>query len=86
MTPVQIRRGTMDADIAAEMERDDYLVSRFVRDGDVVVDIGAYNGSFAAFVKRHAPAARLVSVEPMPSNFEALRANVGSDVALASGP
>jgi FkbM family methyltransferase len=72
----------MDADVAAEMEHDDYRASRFVRDGDVVIDVGAYNGAFAAFVKRHAPGARLVSVEPMPSNFEALRANVGDDVTV----
>jgi FkbM family methyltransferase len=66
----------MDGDIINEMQRDIYHVAGYVRDGDFVLDVGAYIGAFALHVKRMCPGARVLCLEPMPENFAALRANV----------
>jgi FkbM family methyltransferase len=47
-----------------------------VRAGDLVVDIGAHIGLFAAAAARSAPRVRLVAVEPYPENFSLLTANL----------
>jgi 31-O-methyltransferase len=49
-----------------------------VRDGDVVVDVGANIGLFALDVAARAPGARIVAFEPMPAVFEALTANAAT--------
>jgi amino acid adenylation domain-containing protein/FkbM family methyltransferase len=46
-----------------------------VADGDVVVDVGANIGMFAAQVALRAPSARIVAIEPARSAFETLRRN-----------
>jgi FkbM family methyltransferase len=73
---MDLRPGTMDADIVAEMEADDYHARDYVRPGDVVVDVGANVGAFARFVHAGCPEARIVCFEPMPENFAALERNV----------
>jgi natural product biosynthesis luciferase-like monooxygenase protein/FkbM family methyltransferase len=45
-------------------------------DGDVIFDVGANIGLFTLFARRKCPAARIYSFEPLPPNFELLRANV----------
>jgi FkbM family methyltransferase len=72
----------MDADVLSEIQRDDYRVREIVRDGDVVVDVGAYVGYFARFVLDTAPGAHVISLEPMPSNNAALVDNVGDEVTV----
>ncbi|MFL6335978.1 MAG: amino acid adenylation domain-containing protein [Pyrinomonadaceae bacterium] len=47
-----------------------------IKDGDCVLDVGANIGLFTLFVKQHARGARVYAFEPLPPNFEALRANV----------
>jgi len=74
---IQIRPGTMDADVVSEMRRDEYHVADYVRDGDLVIDVGAYIGAFALHVKQICPGARVLCLEPMPSNFAALQENMG---------
>ena len=82
MMQLHMRAGTMDADVIAEMQRDPYHVTEFVQDGDVVLDVGAYIGAFALFVKERCPTARVISLEPMPSNFAALKENAGNQVTV----
>jgi len=45
-------------------------------DGDVIFDVGANIGLFTLFARRKCPAAKIYSFEPLPPNFELLRANV----------
>ena len=78
---IEPRPGTMDAAVLAEAPNDEYHAADYVHNGDVVLDVGAYIGSFIAHVKRVAPDARIIALEPMPSNFERLRENVG-DLAV----
>jgi FkbM family methyltransferase len=47
-----------------------------LEDGDVVFDVGANIGLFTLFARRKCPAAQIYSFEPLPPNFELLRANV----------
>jgi FkbM family methyltransferase len=90
---IEPRPGTMDAAVLAEAPNDEYHAADYVRDGDCVLDVGAYIGSFVAHVKDIAPGARVIALEPMPSNHERLRENVADlavleQIALAerSGP
>jgi natural product biosynthesis luciferase-like monooxygenase protein/FkbM family methyltransferase len=45
-------------------------------DGAVVFDVGANIGLFTLFVNRKCPTAQIYAFEPLPPNFELLRANV----------
>lgn len=72
-----IRPGTMDTFVFREMAADVYRAREYVRSGDVVLDIGANVGAFALHVKSHIPGAVVICVEPIPSNCEVLRKNVG---------
>ena len=47
-----------------------------LKDGDVVFDVGANIGLFTLFVNRMCPTAQIYAFEPLPPNFELLRANV----------
>ncbi len=51
MTTITPRNGTMDTDIINEMERDVYGITPYLRPNDIVIDIGAYIGAFAMYVK-----------------------------------
>jgi FkbM family methyltransferase len=44
--------------------------------GDVVFDVGANIGLFTLFARRECPTAQIYSFEPLPPNFDLLRANV----------
>jgi natural product biosynthesis luciferase-like monooxygenase protein/FkbM family methyltransferase len=46
-----------------------------LKDGDVVFDVGANIGLFTLFVNRMCPTAQIYAFEPLPPNFELLRAN-----------
>lgn len=71
------RANSLDALVAEKMERDVYHVRRYLRDADWVLDIGANIGAFCLFVKEAYPGVNVVCVEPMPSNLEVLRENIG---------
>ena len=45
-------------------------------DGAVVFDVGANIGLFTLFANRKCPTAQIYAFEPLPPNFELLRANV----------
>lgn len=76
---MKTRLGTMDEYVVKEMQRDPYHVRGIVKDGDVVLDCGANIGAFASFVLSIAPNAKLICVEPMPSNAEACRVNLAKE-------
>jgi FkbM family methyltransferase len=79
---VVIRPGTMDTFVFQEMAEDVYRALEYVRPGDVVLDIGANVGAFALHVKSHVPGATVICVEPIPSNCEVLRKNVGNQAVV----
>lgn len=81
---VYIRPGTMDDNIVREIRQNQYHVKEYVRSGDVIVDIGAYIGAFALYVKECCPEALVFAVEPMPDNFAALLRNTAGVEGIAS--
>lgn len=87
------RPNTMDAAIVEEQESDIYSISKYIKNGDTVFDIGANIGAFAVYVHSLFPDSTIVCVEPMKDNFGILVKNVKSfakveQVALAdrNGP
>lgn len=44
-----------------------------------IVDIGAHIGCFTLFAASHSPTARIISLEPEPSNFSMLQRNIESN-------
>lgn len=59
-------------------ENDAYSVTHLPLPSEIVVDVGAHIGCFAARWRRRNPAARILCVEACPENLAALRANVGA--------
>ncbi|GAG86703.1 unnamed protein product, partial [marine sediment metagenome] len=60
-----------------------YEASRAVKEGDIVIDVGAEVGTFslkAAYQK----AAKIIAIEPHPDNFEMLNRNIESNPLLCS--
>ncbi|HEY6339555.1 MAG TPA: FkbM family methyltransferase [Candidatus Sulfotelmatobacter sp.] len=51
-------------------------VYRVNRSDMVILDVGANIGLFTLYAARHAPAAKIVAVEPFPSTFERLQQTV----------
>lgn len=70
--------GSGSADIiAGELLDDCYSLDRIdFAPGDVVLDVGAHVGLFAAYVGLRYPDVLVHSFEPFPDNFELLRENV----------
>jgi tRNA A58 N-methylase Trm61 len=59
------------------MERDALVLRHLVSFGDHVVDIGAFVGFYTVYLSRLVgPEGRVYSIEPFPSTFEILTANV----------
>ncbi|MBN2420275.1 MAG: FkbM family methyltransferase [Deltaproteobacteria bacterium] len=88
---IKIRPGSMDKYIIEEMEKDVYHVSEYLRAGDTVLDVGAYNGTFALFVKKICPDSKIICLEPMPGNFAELQENARNiahleQIALVAKP
>jgi FkbM family methyltransferase len=59
-------------------QNDAYSVAHLPLPREIVVDIGAHIGCFAASWRRRNPAAKIVCVEACAENLAALRANVGA--------
>lgn len=72
------RPGSLDFTVAEKMGHDVYRATKYVRSGDIVLDVGANIGAFCVFVKSFCPESRVICVEPMPSNIDTLRTNVSS--------
>lgn len=74
--PFHVRPGTLDANIFAEvfLGNEYELPARFAA-GDVVIDIGAHVGSFAAACLVRG-AGRVVAFEPVPANHALCRVNL----------
>ena len=47
-----------------------------VRDGDCIFDVGANIGMFTLFAQQRWPGTKVLAFEPIPTTYEALRANV----------
>lgn len=76
MEPRHIRPDTLDSLVVSKMKEDVYHAREYIRDGGWVLDVGANIGAFCLHVKSFCPQARMICVEPMPSNLDTLRANV----------
>jgi len=72
------RTGTLDLGIVNEIwVHQHYVPKGFeIREGDVVVDMGAHIGIFSVFASRLAGKGRVYSFEPTPENFELLEHNI----------
>lgn len=69
--------------VASELDGDTYGLERIVfQPGDVVIDVGAHVGLFALTVALRHPEVTVVSLEPEPTNFRNLAANVARHGAL----
>jgi hypothetical protein len=70
--------GSISADVVAgEMEDDCYGLDRIdFAPGDVVLDVGAHVGLFAAYVGLRHPGVAVHSFEPFPDTFKLLRETV----------
>ena len=64
--------------IFKEVFEDEVYLKHGIRlnEGAVVFDVGANIGLFTLFVNRKCPTAQIYAFEPLPPNFELLRANV----------
>lgn len=60
-----------------------YESLRAVKEGDIVIDIGASVGTFS-LKAAHQKAARIIAVEPHPENFKMLNRNIESNHLLCS--
>ncbi|MEI7770551.1 MAG: FkbM family methyltransferase [Chloroflexales bacterium] len=76
-------RDPMDVWTIKETCLDDHyrLAGRRVRDGDVVIDIGAGLGDFAVMAARRHPRARVLAFEPFPVSADLCRRNVRLNAA-----
>lgn len=63
--------------IRAVIERDEYGLETLkeVLTPNLIVDVGAHIGSFAAMARKHWPEARIMSYEPAPDSAKMFRAN-----------
>jgi len=76
-----VRRDNVDQDgvvIGDVFERDAYAVSHLPLPHEIVVDVGAHIGCFAARWRRRNPQSRIFCIEACPENLPALRANVAA--------
>lgn len=84
MPPLATRDGTWDMEIVTSvLGRNEYRLNRLFGPGDVVLDLGAHVGSFAALCLQRG-AGRVVCAEACPNNFALLRYNLHD--ALGYGP
>ena len=49
-----------------------YLVKKIIRDGDVIIDIGANLGYFSKTFSRLSPNGKVICVEPLPQYYSIL--------------
>jgi len=66
----------MDRAIQREMERDVYRAKKYVKNHDVVIDVGANVGYFSLFVLQNFEHLKVVAVEPHPRNYELMQENL----------
>jgi len=58
-----------------------YEYVRPLKEGDIVVDIGAYTGDYTIFASRKVgPSGRVVAIEPDPNNVRRLRNNLRGEL------
>jgi polysaccharide biosynthesis protein PslF len=64
-------------DAIKRMKKDHYLSQMAVfRDGDIVVDVGAYLGVFSIYIARKFPFIQVYAFEPDPLNYACLKWNI----------
>ena len=69
-----VRPGTNDLDLLAPSYEPQTAAWIRVKTGDFVIDVGAHIGRYTLFAAKRA--ARVVAIEPDPSNFSLLQANI----------
>ena len=75
---VRRNNGRQDEIIIADVfDSDCYDVEHLPLPREVVIDIGAHIGTFAARWRKRNPNSRIIAVEACPENIAALKANVG---------
>lgn len=73
----KVRRYSSDGSCVVDVTREGEYFKHFgIFPGDIVVDIGANIGSFTVYAGWLQPTARVLSVEPLQSNYELLLDNV----------
>jgi len=75
----------MDAAIDEEAKLDVYNISKYCKNGNLIIDVGANIGAFAVFAKSLFPESRIICIEPMADNFEVLKKNAGDFACLEYG-
>lgn len=75
-----LRENSMDAVVLAEIENDIYKIKRYVKNGDTILDVGAYTGLFANYAHSLYPNSKILSLEPIAENYSLLTRNVPDSV------
>jgi FkbM family methyltransferase len=57
------------------------LIKKILNPGDVFLDIGANIGYFSLLAAKHEPTAKIISFEPVSSQFERLEENISLNIA-----
>ncbi len=70
-----LRLGTDDIEVFKSIFFDEEYEWHFVDPPGVVVDAGAYTGLSAAWFARRYPDAKIIAIEPSPTNFDLLKRN-----------
>ncbi len=70
------RHGSVGKIITREIMRDYRLEGFEIREGDVVVDIGAHIGLVSIYLAKKYPQAKILAYEPLQANFEYLVRNL----------
>lgn len=73
-TEIEMARSIHFSEFLTEKPVTGYLKERDIRQGDVVVDAGAYPGEFSIYAAKNG--AKVVAIEPDPHNIEELRENI----------
>jgi FkbM family methyltransferase len=55
---------------------DDYNIKNYIKDDDIILDIGSHIGSFSICASRNTKKGFIYAFEPSPENFEQLRKNI----------
>lgn len=72
-----IRRYHSQYSIRREPEPMEFAILRhLIREGCLIIDAGANLGVYTKYLSRYGPRCEVLSVEPIPTTFELLRANV----------
>lgn len=75
-------RYPMDIGVLREIYLDQEYLWMPIHDPKVIIDLGAHYGDTTLYYHVRFPDARIIAVEPSPENFERLKTNVSSILAI----